>query len=455
MASLTPTVGRAPARRKAGKDRELAEFMRAAAAADHLRPRGLSHVLLIAVTAFFIVLVIWANMATLDEVTRGEGRVIPSRQIQVVQNLEGGIVAAILVREGEVVDSGQVVMRIDNIRAASDYREKRARYLALLAASARLVAEVEEGAVEFAPEVLAEARDMAANEQALFASRQDKLQGELGILRRQTEQREQELRELKTKLGQIERSVALANEELRITEPLAQQRVVAKSDFLKLQREVNDLRGELEQTRLSVPRVEGAVRESNQRIASALSTFRSDAQKELNAVRAELAGVREVIVAGEDRVRRTEVRSPVRGTIKQLKVNTIGGVVQPGADLLEIVPLEDNLLVEAQVRPADIAFLRPGLPATVKITAYDFSIYGGLNGRVEDISADSIFNDKGESFYRVRVRTEESQLGRPEAPLQIIPGMTAQVDVLTGHRTVLHYLLKPLLRVRERAFTER
>ena len=173
-------------------------------------------------------------------------------------------------------------------------------------------------------------------------------------------------------------------------------------------------------------------------------------------MRAELAGIREVIVAGEDRVRRTEVRSPVRGTIKQLKVNTIGGVVQPGADLVEIVPLEDNLLVEAQVRPADIAFLHPGLPATVKITAYDFSIYGGLKGKVEDISADSIFNDKGESFYRVRVRTDESQLARPgDIPLQIIPGMTAQVDVLTGHRTVLQYLLKPLMRARERAFTER
>jgi adhesin transport system membrane fusion protein len=448
-------ASRVAAPRKPGKDRELAEFMRAGAAADHLRPRGLAHVLLIAVAAFFVVFVIWADTATLEEVTRGEGRVIPSRQVQVVQNLEGGIVAAILVREGEVVEADQVVMRIDNTRAASDYREKKARYLALLAASARLVAEVEEGAVEFAPEVLAEARDMAANEQALFASRQEKLQGEIGILRRQTEQRDQELREQKSKLAQLERSLALANEELRITEPLAQQRVVAKSDFLQLQREVNDLRGEVEQTKMSLPRIETAVRESSQRIASALSTFRSDAQKELNAVRAELAGLREAIAAGEDRVRRTEVRSPVRGTIKQLKVNTIGGVVQPGADLVEIVPLEDNLLIEAQIRPADIAFLRPGLPATVKITAYDFSIYGGLKGRVEDISADSIFDDKGESFYRVRVRTEASQLGRPEAPLQIIPGMTAQVDVLTGHRTVLQYLLKPLLRARERALTER
>jgi adhesin transport system membrane fusion protein len=446
-------VGRPPV--PAGRDPDLAEFMRAAAAADHLRPRGLGHVLLLGVTAFFVVFLLWADWAELEEVTRGEGRVIPSRQVQIVQNLEGGIVAAILAREGDIVEDGQVVMRIDNVRAASDYREKKARYLALLAATARLQAELGEAAIGFPPEVLAEARDMAASEQALHASRQARLQNELGILRRQAEQREQELREVKTRLGQLERSYALVSEELRINEPLAKQRVVARSDFLKLQREVNDLKGELEQTRLAVPRVETAVREAQQRTESALSTFRADAQRELGVALAELAGLREIIVAGEDRVRRTEVRSPVRGTVKQLKVTTIGGVVQPGADLVEIVPLEDTLLIEAQVRPADIAFLRPGLPATVKITAYDFAIFGGLEGVVEDISADSIKDDKGESFYRVRVRTEESRLGKADKPLPIIPGMTAQVDVLTGHRTVLQYLLKPLNRARDRALTER
>jgi adhesin transport system membrane fusion protein len=452
MATLTRRrVGRPPA----GRDPEQAEFMRAAAAADHLRPRGLGHVLLLTVLAFLVVFGIWADRAELDEVTRGEGRVIPSRQIQVVQNLEGGIVAAILVREGEIVDEGQVVMRIDNVRAASDYREKKARYLALLAAAARLEAEIHETAVSFPPEVLTEARELAVGEQDLFASRQARLQDELGILRRQAEQREQELREVKTRLGQLERSHALAVEQLQINEPLARQRIVARAELLKLQREVNDLKGELEQARLAVPRVEAAVREASLRIESAWSTFRAEAQKELGAVRAELAGLREVIVAGEDRVRRTEVRSPVRGTVKQIKVTTVGGVVQPGADLVEIVPLEDTLLVEAQIRPADIAFLRPGLPAKVKITAYDFAIYGGLEGEVEDISADSITDDKGESFYRVRVRTAESQLEKAGEALPIIPGMTAQVDVLTGHRTVLQYLLKPFNRARDRALTER
>jgi adhesin transport system membrane fusion protein len=443
------------ARRSRG-DRELARLLREAAAADRLRPAGFAHLLLLAVGAFFVVFLLWANWATVDEVTRGEGRVIPSRQVQVVQNLEGGIVAAILVREGEVVGEGQVVMRIDNLRAASDYREKRARYLALLAASARLQAEVD-GAemLTMPPEVVDEAPEMASNEGALFRSRQERQRNEIGILERQVEQREQELNELRMRERQLGRSLSLAQEELDLNEGLARQRVVAKAEVLRLQREVNDLRGGVEQARLSIPRAESALSEVRERISSSRSTFRAEAQRDLNAARAEIAGLREVIAAGEDRVRRTEVRSPVRGTIKQLKVNTIGGVVQPGQNLVEIVPLEDTLLIEAQIRPADIAFIRPGLEAVVKITAFDYAIFGALKGKVEDISADSIQNDKGESFYRVRVRTNENHLGPPEHPLEIIPGMTAQVDVLTGHRTVLHYLLKPFYRARERAFSER
>lgn len=439
----------------AGSDREVAVLMRDAIAAERLRPHGLAHILLGAVLAFLIVFLLWADRAVLDEVTRGAGRVIPSRQVQIVQNLEGGIVAAILVREGEVVEEGQVVMRIDNIRAASDYREKRARYLALLASGARLRAEVAGVPLTLPANLEEEAPLLAANEQALFDQRARRLADELAILERQAEQRDQELAELRSKLGRLERSLALAQERLALNEPLARQRVVARADFLALQQEVNELDGDVEQTRLAVPRVESAMREARQRIVSAGSTFRAEAQRELNMIEAELAGLREVILAGEDRVRRTEVRSPVRGTVKQLRVTTIGGVVQPGADLVEIVPLEDTLLVEAQVRPADIAFLRPGLRATVKITAYDFAIYGGLSGLVEDISADSIVNDKGESFYRVRVRTDEDTLVGRGPPLPIIPGMTAEVDVLTGQRTVLQYLTKPLLRARERALTER
>jgi membrane fusion protein, adhesin transport system len=423
--------------------------------ADLHAPRGFAHLLLVVIVVFFATFLGWASWAKLDEVTRGEGKVIPSRQVQVVQNLEGGIVAEILVREGEVVEIGQVMVRIDDVRAASHLRETRARYLALLGALGRLRAEVEGTAITFAPDVLAAAGDLAANERALYRARKDALESELEILRSQAHQREQELSELATRLGQLERSHALAAEELEITEPLAENRVISKVQLLRLRRQVNDLAGELEATRLAVPRVEAALREANRRVEERFLNFRAEAQRELNAVQAEAAALEEAMAAEADTVSRTEVRSPVRGTVKQLFVTTVGGVIQPGEHLVEIVPLEDNLLVEAKVRPPDIAFLHPGQAAMVKVTAYDFSIYGGLDAVVEDISADTITDEKGESFYRVRVRTHDAALLKAGEPLPIIPGMTTQVDILTGEKTVLDYLLKPILRAKERALRER
>ncbi len=422
---------------------------------EDLRPRGLGHVLLFTIAIFFVVFLAWASWASLEEVTRGAGRVIPSRQVQVVQHLEGGIVSEILVSEGDTVEEGQVLMRIDNVRAASDYREKRSRYLGVLAAIARLEAEIEEKAITFPPEVLAEAREVAESEVALFNSRQEKLQTDLEILRRQAEQRERELAELQSRLAQARESHRLVKEELDLTRRLARQRLVSKTDLLRLERQANDLKGEIEQTRLAIARVESAVREAYQRIENAYSKFRSDALRELSNLQSELAGLEQIVLAGEDRVRRTELRSPVRGIVKKIYINTRGGVVAPGERLVEVVPLEDTLLIEASIRPADIAFIRPGQPATVKITAYDYSIYGGLEGRVEHISADTITDDRGESFYLIRVRTDRNYLGTKEEPLAIIPGMTAEVDILTGRKTVLDYLLKPVLEARYNALRER
>jgi membrane fusion protein, adhesin transport system len=432
-----------------------ADFIVGRAGADLHGPRGFTHLLLLIIVAFFALFFTWASWATLDEVTRGEGKVIPSSQLQVVQNLEGGIVAAIEAHEGDVVEPGQVLLRIDNVRAASDLRENRQRYLALVGALARLHAEVEDTAISFPPAVLADAPEVAANERHLYDARRQDLQSELAILRSQADQRGQELTELRTHLEQLTRSLALAQQELDITAPLAANRVVSKIDLLRLQRQVNDLEGELDAARLAVPRVESAVGEAHRRIDERQLKFRADAQRELNTTQAEATPLAEVIKAATDRVQRTEVRSPVRGTIKRLLVNTVGGVIQPGQNLVEIVPLEDNLLIEAKVRPADIGFLHPGQAAMVKVTAYDFSIYGGLKGVVEDISADTISDDKGESFYRIRVRTHDTALEKAGQPLPITPGMTTQVDILTGQKTVMDYLLKPILKAKQRALRER
>jgi membrane fusion protein, adhesin transport system len=450
--SRVATRGRSPRVRLSKVD---ADFIVGRAGADLHGPRGFTHLLLLIIVAFFALFFTWASWAKLDEVTRGEGKVIPSSQVQVVQNLEGGIVAAIEAHEGDVVEQGQVLLRIDNVRAASDLRENRQRYLALLGALARLHAEVEDTAISFPPEVVADAPEVATNERHLYDARQQDLQSELAILRSQAEQREQELTELRTKLDQLTRSLALAQQELDITAPLAANRVVSKIDLLRLQRQVNDLEGELDGARLAVPRIESAASEAHRRIEERQLKFRADAQRELNTTQAEATPLAEVIKAAADRVQRTEVRSPVRGTIKRLLVTTVGGVIQPGQNLVEIVPLEDNLLIEAKVRPADIGFLHPGQAAMVKVTAYDFSIYGGLKGVVEDISADTITDDKGESFYRVRVRTHDTALEKAGQPLPITPGMTAQVDILTGQKTVMDYLLKPILKAKQRALRER
>jgi adhesin transport system membrane fusion protein len=435
--------------------REDADFALGRDGAELLRPRGFAHLLLLVIAAFCVLFLAWASWATLDEVTRGEGRVIPSSQVQVVQNLEGGIVSAIRMREGDIVERGEVLLQIDNVRAASDLRENRKRHLALLGALGRLRAEVAATDLDFAPEVLTDAGEVARAEASLFDARQEALASELAILHSQAEQRQQELAELQRRLAQLEGSHELALEELKITEPLAARRIVPQIDLLRLKREVNDLAGELETTRLGIERVKLAADEADRRIEEKALSFRAEAQRELTVVRAEADALEEKIAADADRVQRTDVRSPVRGTIKQLFVNTVGGVVQPGEDLVEIVPLEDTLLVEAKVRPADIAFLRPGQPATVKVTAYDFSIYGGLDAVVEDISADTITDEDGERFYRIRVRTTEGTLEKAGEPLPIIPGMTTEVDILTGEKTVLDYLLKPILRAQHRALRER
>lgn len=435
---------------------EDADYMPEVHSATRRGAGRFAHLLLIVVALFFVSFIYWAQQATLDEVTRGDGTVIPSGQVQVVQNLEGGIVGAINVREGDLVEQGQMLLRIDNVRAASEYRESRTRYLALSAVVSRLEAEVQGAkSVAFPEEVLDEAPEIAERERALFQARRAGLMSELDILRRQEEQRRQELLELQSRLDKLERSLQLAVDELNITQPMVDSGVVPQIDLIRIKRQVNDLEGESESTRLAIPRAQSALSEASRRIQERRQRFRAETLKELNEARANLAAITEVVTAERDKVVRTEVRAPVRGTVKQVYVNTIGGVIRPGEDLVEIVPIEDTLLVEAKIRPSDVAFLRPGLDATVKITAYDFSIYGGLKATVEEISADTITDDKGESFYRIRLRTERNYLGTEEDPLPIISGMTASVDILTGEKTVLDYILKPILKAQQNALRER
>jgi adhesin transport system membrane fusion protein len=275
------------------------------------------------------------------------------------------------------------------------------------------------------------------------------------VLKQQEQQRQQELIETQAKLGQLRRSYELSNQELQMSAPLVSVGVISEVELLRLKRSVNDLQGEMEAARLAIPRIRSTLTEVREKIEDVKLRFKSERASQLSEVRAELARTKETITSLQDRVTRTQVRSPVKGMIKQLKINTVGGIIQPGMDLVEIVPVDDNLLIEAHIRPADIAFLRPGQDAMIKLTAYDFSIYGGLPAKLERISADTITNDQDESFYLIYLRTDKNYIDSSKGQLEIIPGMTTTVDILTGKKTVLDYLLKPILKAKNEALRER
>ncbi|MCP3852566.1 MAG: HlyD family type I secretion periplasmic adaptor subunit [Gammaproteobacteria bacterium] len=432
------------------------DFIRSTSAAMLEQTPKRSRFLLYLIAVMISILVYWANHAPLDEISRGEGKVIPSHQVQIVQNLEGGIVTEILIKEGDQVEKNQVLLKIDDTNFESSFMESRLRYLELLAKSSRLTAEannLDEFEIPFM--VLEEAPELAKNEKALFKTHKRRLQSNRNVLQDQVNQNQQEVKEAESKQQQIKRSYSLALKELRIIKPLFKAGAVSEVDVIKRERQVNDLQGELSAVKLSIPRLKSSIQESNNKIEELVIRAQSDAREELNEVAAEIPRILESIDTLEDKVHRTSVRSPVNGTIKQLFVNTINGVVQPGMDLVEIVPLDDALIVEAKVNPSDIAYLFPGLKAIVKFTAYDFAIYGGLEAEVIHISADSITNDKGESHYLVRVRTLKNYLGKTVDSLPIIPGMIAQVDILTGKKTVMDYLLKPILKAKHRALSEK
>ena len=415
-------------------------------------PKRSANIILYVILLFFVAAVLWAQRTSIDTVTSALGSVIPSSEVRIVQNLEGGIVSEILVREGDEVEKGQILLRIDDTSAASNYRENQARYLAQLASVARLSAEIGDGAPQY-PTELDNHPDLKGRGDALFRARQSELSSALAILKEMGVQRRQLIVERSVK--KLDESLALAGEELEITAPMVERGVISRIELLRLRRQVADLERERDAARLGRPRAVAGLGEIDRRIEEKIAGFRSAAQAELNDANVRLQILLELATTVEDRVARSEVRSPVRGIVKDLKVNTVGGVIQPGMDLVEVVPLEDTLLVEARIKPQDIAFVSVGQVVSVKITAYDFGTYGSLSGILEQISADAIVDDGGQSFFRIRVRTEDNSFSKAGELLPIIPGMVAQVDVVTGKRSVLQYFLKPLSRARDTALRER
>lgn len=375
------------------------------------RPAFTARALSVAVALLVVALLVWAAWAPIDEVTHAEGSVVGSRRTQSVSNLEGGILQAVLVREGEVVEKGQVVAQLENVMAESSYRD------------------------------------------ALYKL----VEHRLAIMRLEAQyaQRQSEVAEQLARKKQLDGSLVLETEQRDTAKRLLQRNNYSRMDYLGLEQKIIQTQGEIDMLAAAIPKTQAMMDEARQRIGSRVAEEQLAISQEINKRRTELGSVRESLTAGGDRVTRTEVRSPVRGSVKQILVNTVGGVVKPGEAIMDIVPMDESLLVEVRVRPQDVAFLRPGQDVMIKVSAYDFSIYGGLPGKLESISADTIEDKKGDFYYLVKVRTGETAIRRNDEILPIIPGMIVVADIIIGKKTVLDYILKPVMKARQNALTER
>ena len=408
--------------------------------------------LLYAIALSVVVMIVWATFAEVDIVTRGQGKVIPSRQVQILGSQDGGVITEILVREGDLVQQGQLLLKLDQTRSQSSLGENMAERSGLIVRAARLRAMVDGQPFEPSQVMLTETADIVYQEQQLYDSRLEELEVQKGIARQQLKQRREELRELGVRRGQLGRELELATEELSRTTPMIESGAVSPVEVLRLQREVNKAEGELKQTRAQLSRVSASISEAEGKLAGVDLEFSNGVREQLADTVNRINALTEAGAGLSDRVRQTNLLSPVTGTIKQLLYNTVGGIVLPGRDIVELIPADDSLLVEVRVRPQDIAFMAPGQVANVKVTAYDFVVYGGLEGKVEQIGADTVLDEDGNAFYEVSVRTTTVAFGKDQP---IIPGMTVEVDILTGKKTIMAYLMKPVLRAQQRSLSER
>lgn len=400
--------------------------------------------------------VFWASSYEIEETARAAGRVIPSQQVQVVQSLEGGIVREISVREGDMVSAGDVLMQIDDTRFASERDRLLDQEEALMAEAVRLEAEARFDPMPVFPDTLRDRNPLATlAEEQLFLSQRDQLTREIEILNDKLLQRRSELVELEVERSKTRAVLAPLTEEIEQTEALVERGVVPQVELLRLKSRLADLTGDIAVSEAAEPRVLAAINQAENEIDAARSAYVLNARQRLARLQLELAVVQENLRAANDRVQRADLRAPVDGTVNTVHVSTLGAVVQPGAALVEIVPVDDRLLIEADLSPRDVAFVRPGESASVKISAYDYLIYGALEGVVERVGADTLETRDGVEFFRVVVRTDRAYLGSQDRPHPITPGMIATVDIQTGSKSVLSYLAKPLLRARSEALRER
>ncbi len=417
-------------------------------------PSYISSVLKIWLFTIFA-LFLWASFAEIDEITRGDGKVIPYGQNQVIQNLEGGIVESILVTEGQSVKTGQVILKINNAKSTSTSRTNEMKYQELEAKRLRLYAEANSLKFKTIKTDDIQLKKQIELARKLYNSNKLEMIAQDNAIVQQIEQRKQEYKEAQARIRSLKKSLEFVTEEINMTEPMVKEGIKSKVDFLKLKREANGIENDIEASALSLPRLEYAIEEYRQKRVEASQLIINKSKKELNELTAEISRLQTQQIAFSDQVSRTMVKSPVDGIVQKLFVHTVGGVIKPGADLVEIVPTNKKLFLEIKIKPSDIAFIHPGAEAKVKISAYDYAIHGGLIGKVVNISPDTITDKKENTFYLIHIVTDKNYLGSASHPLNIIPGMTASVDIVTGQKTVMQYILKPILKSKQYVFSER
>lgn len=430
-------------------------FMSELEAATRLRPSRASLLLLFTIIGLVVAFVFWASISRVEEITRGQGSVVPSRQIQIVQSLEGGVLEEILVKQGDVVAKGQVLLRISDVMFASQERGAEAQFLGLRAKKARLTAEANSSEFSLAEDIKEKTPQIASNEIALYNSRQSELKNSYDILDSRISRARADIAEVNAQINRLSQSRSSVRKELDITRDMVRQRAVPKLEEIRLERELNDISGQINAESQRKASLQAELNSAQQEREGQKAKFESQALSELNEVETQLATLQENLTSIGDRVDRAELRSPVDGVINNIALTTIGGVVEPAQKLVEIVPSDDELKIIARVPPEEVAFLRPDLPVKVKVSAYDPQKFGSLDGTLMRIGANSVSDGEGGVFFEIEVRTEKNFMGSEKNPLPITPGMVATVEIITGKRTILEYLLKPLLRARDRALTER
>ena len=430
------------------------EFMDQLEAATRLKPSKASNIMLWSITAMIALFIIWASFAKIEELTRGQGQVVPTQEIQIVQSLEGGLLQELLVGQGDRVTKGQVLMRLSDVMFSSEERGAEAKSDSLKLKIARLEAEAAGKEFVVPDELMKKIPDIAQNEQALYRSRQQELKNAISILEDKILTVKSDIDEAQAQINRLSSSRGSLQQELSITREMVAKKAVSKLEQIRLEREVNDMGGQINAQQERISGLKSDLSAAEKQKADQMDRFRSQALTELSDVKTQVAQIGESLKSIGDRVSRTELRAPVDGIVNNIAVRTVGGVIEPAQKLIEIVPLDSELKIIAKVSPNNIAFLRVGQPVKVKISAYDSQRYGSLNGKLVRIGASSVSDKEGTVFFEIEVHTDRNYLGTAQNPLPVTPGMIADTEVITGKRTIMEYILKPFLQARDRALRE-